>query len=197
MKRINKFILALGAIALIATGCTESEVKEDLKKELPKKSEEGNIGKKEITESSAKNKMTVPTVGDKAPDLNVSDISTGEEKKLEDLLDKPIILNFFSTSCGPCRAEMPDLNKIYSEYGEKVNIVVITAGESKESIDEFKSELDLNMPIYLDDESNSTNVAYFIRFVPTTYLINQEGIIEKIVPGMMNYSQMEKLVKGE
>ncbi|MBU5670148.1 TlpA family protein disulfide reductase [Peptoniphilus sp. MSJ-1] len=56
------------------------------------------------------------------------DIKTGEIVKSEDVYNKPYtMINIWATYCGPCKKELPDLQKLYENYGDKINILGIVA----------------------------------------------------------------------
>ena len=59
-----------------------------------------------------------------APDFTFYHLD-GSEAKLSDYFGKPMVLNFWSSNCGPCRSEMPDFQRAYEELGDAVNFVMV------------------------------------------------------------------------
>lgn len=95
----------------------------------------------------------------------------------DDLIGKPTIVNFWHTACGPCIEEMPILNEIKKEYGNKVNFVAITF-ETKEKVEKFlaKREFDFTQIINAADFMNAIQIKEF----PKTFYLDKNGIVKKI-----------------
>lgn len=170
-----------------------------------------NIGEKqrntkEITKQLAENTVkqispdemveTGPKVGKAAPDFELTTL-TGETVKLSDLRGKKVIVNFWATWCGPCREEVPALEKFYQEYKDKnleVLAVNLTKDELKEeNVKEFAETFDMSFPVPLD-KAGTVGEQYQIYYVPTSYFINEEGIIT-LKSGPMTYEQMVQFYK--
>ncbi len=208
MKRIrrirNALIIAMTAVLIAGiTGCGNDKKEETSENEISQETEESNSEKEnsaekdETAETGAVKKKNIPSVGEKAPEINAFNIDTDEKGSIEELTkDKKLVMTFFGTDCSACRMSMPDFNRLQKEEGDSLNVIAVTAGETKDSISQFREELGLNFPIYLDNEEARTNIDYFVRFIPTTYVINTDGIIETIIPGALEYEQMLELIKG-
>lgn len=127
---------------------------------------------------------------EKAQDFQLVDLQ-GNKVSLSDYQGKKVFLNFWATWCPPCKAEMPEIEKIYQET--KDSDLVILALEIGEPLDDVKSFIDdnnYNFKVLLDlDQSVAT--AYGISAIPTSFFIDEEGnIIGKRVGGM-NYDEMK------
>jgi peroxiredoxin len=131
-------------------------------------------------------------IGMMAPDFTLSDL-TQQEVKLSDYRGKKVFLNFWATWCPPCQEEMPDIQKLHDNYGDKVTIVAVNVGESKAKAQSFMKAKEFNFPVLLDQNKQITS-KYLVRGIPTTYLIDEDGIIMDKHVGILNYDQMlEKL----
>lgn len=130
-------------------------------------------------------------VGNPAPDFQLPDLD-GQTISPNDLKGKPILLNFWASWCGPCRSEMPYLQEIYEERsGEGFMLLAINTGESSPQVQEFLQAYNLSLPVLLDTQ-NSVAEQYGIQYLPTTFFIDGEGIIqEKIVGAFANKTQIE------
>ena len=127
--------------------------------------------------------------GKVAPDFEVTTLE-GEQVKLSDFRGERVMLNFWATWCPPCRAEMPDMQKVYEE--EDVTILAVNMTETEineEVVSDFVDELDLTFPILMDEESDVT-FSYKIQAYPTSYMIDTNGRIQFITYGPMNHEQM-------
>ncbi|NEV93835.1 redoxin domain-containing protein [Psychroflexus sp. YR1-1] len=87
---------------------------------------------------------------------------------------KPVLVNYWATWCAPCIAEMPDLQKLYTDYKEKVDFYFITS-EAPEVVTSFLEQENLNLPVYYflsspPDVLQSSSL-------PTTFLMDAEGEI--------------------
>lgn len=127
--------------------------------------------------------------GNKAPDFEL-DTLDDEEIQLSDYRGEKVMLNFWASWCGPCRAEMPDMQKLHDEEDIKILAVNLTETESSdENVPNFMDELDLSFTVPLD-ENNEVADLYQIQPVPTSYMIDSDGLIQNEALGALNYEQM-------
>ncbi|MGI6457047.1 MAG: TlpA family protein disulfide reductase [bacterium] len=122
-----------------------------------------------------------PKVGADAP-LFKGKTLEGKEINLKDQYkDSLILVDFWATWCPPCRAEIPNLQKIYKKYqGKGFEIISINVTDSKETLQEFMEEEENKMPwIHILDAETKNEIAqkYEVTGIPAPYLINHEGKI--------------------
>jgi len=114
-------------------------------------------------------------VGTKHPDFTVTDLS-GNTYHLAEMKGKVVVLNYWFTTCGPCREEIPYLNEIVDSYKDRNDILFISFGRnSKEQLTEFLKTTMLGyhvVPISIKE----TQVSNIFAF-PTNMVINREGVI--------------------
>ena len=134
-------------------------------------------------------------IGARAPDFQLQTLD-GKMVKLSDLRGKPVLLNFWATWCGPCRSEMPYLQQINDSYSAKgLVLLAIDIAESPATVEKFMTELDLSMTVPMDTDKKVAK-AYGITAIPTTFLIDKEGIIrQKMVGAFPNKAAIETLLK--
>lgn len=129
-----------------------------------------------------------PAVGYPAPDFTLplaTDASGDAELTLSQIRGRPVILNFWATWCGPCRAEMPMLQKIATSYADDVLILGIDQGESRAVVEGFLTEFGIDFTILLDGTMQVGN-RYNILGLPTTFFIDKDGIIRQVYAGELN-----------
>lgn len=127
----------------------------------------------------------------------------GNTHRLEDYKGKVIFLNFWATWCGPCRNEMPEIQKLYEEYaaqGENAEVAVIgvagpgIGGEgSKEEITAFMEENGYTYPVLMDETGEMFNY-YGISAFPTTFMIDREGNVYGYVSGQLTEDIMRSII---
>ncbi len=111
-----------------------------------------------------------------APEFTLKDLN-GREVSLKDHRGKIVFLNFWATWCPPCRDEMPSMEKLYNEFrNEDFVILAIDLQESERRVKAFRDEFKLNFPILLDSDG-MIGLAYGVRSIPTTYLVDREGYL--------------------
>ena len=131
---------------------------------------------------------------DQAPDFTVMD-ENGNFVKLSDFFGKPVVLNFWSSYCLPCRNEMPDFQKAYEKYGDGVNFVMVNyigfGGETVESAKAFVNEQEYTFPIYFDTD-HSAAATYGITSIPQTFFFNAKGELVTYAVGMIGEATLEQ-----
>lgn len=101
----------------------------------------------------------------------------GDEIALQDLRGQTVLLNFWATWCGPCRIEMPEFQEAYEQYqDEGFTVVAVNNRESVSQVTDFRDELDLTFPLVMD-ERGDIQTEYGILNYPSTFLINEDGVI--------------------
>lgn len=133
-------------------------------------------------------------VGNIAPDFQATDLN-GNTVNLSDYRGQVVLLNFWYTTCPPCRIEMPDLEAAYQEYNDQGFVVLaVNREESPETIQPFVDELDLSFPVLLDQEGviqDDFNVTGY----PTTYVIDENGVITRWNPGFLVEEQIQQFIE--
>jgi peroxiredoxin len=148
------------------------------------------------------NTVETPKEGFPAPDFKLYSL-VGRTYQLSQLRGKPIIINFWASWCPPCRQEMPALQAVYEKYtGESLQILAInvTNQDNERSVEQFISSSQLTFPILFDDYGEVSD-RYRVSSLPTTYFIDQNGVIADIViggpmPEALILSKVENIMNG-
>ena len=127
----------------------------------------------------------------------------GKPHTLDDYKGKIVFLNFWATWCPPCRAEMPDIQKLYERSPREGKDAVIVLGVAAPKLGSEKDEagikafMDKNgytYPVLMDKEGKLFE-AYSIRAIPTTYLIDRRGNVIGRVQGALSAENLEKIIQ--
>ncbi|TMU87425.1 TlpA family protein disulfide reductase [Bacillus sp. BHET2] len=132
-------------------------------------------------------------VGDKAIDFKLDTLS-GSSITLSELKGKKVVLNFWATWCPPCKDEMPIIEEYYKKFGKDIEVLTINI-DPQYNVKEYQKALGLTFPILLDTD-DKINKAYNILTVPTTFIIDEQGIItNKQIGAITNLESFTALIK--
>ena len=108
---------------------------------------------------------------------------------------KVVLLNFWATWCPPCIAEMPSLQNLYDEYGERVDFYLVTS-EKPEIVERFMNKKGYTFPVYI--QQTKAPKVLFSQSLPTTYLISKEGgiIIKETGAADWDSEKTKKIIDG-
>lgn len=151
--------------------------------------DEGTLEETDETDESDAGPKVGTSVGNVAPDFTLSS-TTGETVSLSDYRGQRVMVNFWGTWCPPCRAEMPDMEKFYQENDVEILAVNLTPTESNVSdVTDFIDEFGLSFQVLLDEEL-AVSSQYGIQPVPTSFMVDSNGIVQYVALGAVNYEQM-------
>ncbi len=113
--------------------------------------------------------------GTAAIDFALSDLN-GNRVALSQFRGKAVVINFWSTSCPPCRAEMPEFEAVYQKYKDRVVFLGVASSDTTANVRAFVSDLKLSWT-FLMDPTGDAAIAYEVMVYPTTYFVDKEGLI--------------------
>ena len=177
----------------LTTNQTQSNNTENTAEPIPEETQ----AQKETSQES----NTVP-----APDFTLSD-QFGNTHTLSEYKGKVVFLNFWTTWCGYCKEEMPDIQQIYEEYGQNQGDLIVLgvanprselfpngADVEKNEIIQFLTDAGYTYPTVMDT-TGSVFREYGISSFPFTLMIDRDGNVFGYVGGMLTKEQMEQIVQ--
>ncbi|MDP6133687.1 MAG: TlpA disulfide reductase family protein [Candidatus Marinimicrobia bacterium] len=129
----------------------------------------------------------------KAPSLSFKIILDDEEKNIQDYFGNVILVNFWATWCSPCLKEIPDLNRLQTEFKDKGFILISLSDESRKTLIDFISQNPLvTISGYVENYQWLDINLGSIR--PVTFLIDKNGKILEYYTGAYNYDFFKKKI---
>lgn len=126
--------------------------------------------------------------GVKAPDISVTTLN-GQLIKLSDLKGKRLVLDFWATWCPPCRREIPHFIELYNETSRDNLVIVGISDEDTKTLEGFVKKNGVNYPIA--SAKNLPPPYSDIQAIPTTFFIDRQGVIQTVVVGYHEYSDLK------
>ena len=127
-----------------------------------------------------------------APDFTLNDLK-GNQVTLKNFKGRVVFLNFWATWCPPCRREMPSMERLYKQLKDRdFTMLAVDMQESEKLVKAFMSDFSLSFPALLDLDGD-ISFLYGIRGLPSTYIIDREGMIIGKAVGPRDWSSQESI----
>jgi thiol-disulfide isomerase/thioredoxin len=126
--------------------------------------------------------------GKESFDYNFS-IKTLDGKKVDfnEFKGKPLFLNLWATWCGPCRAEMPSIQKLYNKIDkDSVSFVILSidAEDDLQKVDKYVASKEFSFPVFIAEDLPPQ---LQVKVIPTTFVIDKNGDVAYKKSGMADY----------
>lgn len=132
-------------------------------------------------------------VGELAPPLSTQTLDGGLVS-LEDYRGRVVVLNFWATWCAPCRIEMPEMQRYQVERGEQIAVLGVNMQEPPAAIRAFVQRYGLTFPILLD-EQGAISATYRVVGLPSTAILDRNGVVREWVVGPMTRDVLARYVE--
>ena len=111
-----------------------------------------------------------------------------------DYADRPVVVNFWASWCGPCRQEAPVFERLSQEYGERgVMFIGINIQDANSDAEAYLSEFGITYPNG-NDEDGSISVDYGVIGIPVTFFVNRDGVVQRRWAGVMRETQLRQWI---
>jgi peroxiredoxin len=144
--------------------------------------------KKVETEKKAVPLKTGIEIGNIAPDFNIKNLKGGMTS-LSDYRGKIVLINFWATWCGPCKAEMPSMEALYRSHGrDDFEILAVSIDLGDEApVRSFVGDFGFTFPILLDSQFD-VNDLFQVRVVPTSIVVDRDGVVTDRLLGAKDWN---------
>lgn len=129
-------------------------------------------------------RIASPREGFPAPDFTL-DTLAGETVSLSSYRGSVVIVNLWASWCAPCRAEMPTIEKLYEANRERGLVVLAvnsTVQDTEQDARSFAEEIGVTFAVLLDRDG-SVSRRYLLRALPSTFVVDRDGIIQSVIVG--------------
>ena len=129
-----------------------------------------------------------------APELKLTDMD-GVSASLTDYRGQVVLVNLWATWCPPCKKEMPTLQAFYTAHqADGFTIIAINDGDPTMDVTKFVQDYRLTFPVWLDPKYTATEVAFKNMSLPSSYVIDRDGVIRLQWVGEITNDMLEKYV---
>lgn len=140
---------------------------------------------------------TAPEIGKLAPSFELTDVN-GKKVALSEYIGKVILVNFWATWCAPCKAEMPSLNNLFLAFKNDGFIVLsLSIDSSEKPVLSFLKDKAMSFPVLMDKEQEVYFDLYGVLGLPTSFLIDRDGIIRDKIRGEREWDARDMKEKVE
>ena len=134
-----------------------------------------------------------PLTGKPAPEIGARDLEA-HEWTLAAGEGRLTWVNFWATSCEPCRTEMPAMQALSEAYGDRLLVLGVNWGESRESVQSFLDRYGIRYPILLDPRLENYYRWAATDGLPRHFLVDAQGIVVREVIGELQPDRMEAIL---
>ena len=128
-----------------------------------------------------------------APNINMP-LYDGGVLTPTDYADRPAVVNFWASWCGPCRQEAPIFERLSQEYGERgVLFIGVNIQDAQSDAEAYLREFTITYPNG-SDEDGSISIDYGVIGIPVTFFINRDGIVQRRWAGVMRETQLRQWI---
>lgn len=138
--------------------------------------------------------------GDKAIDFTLKTMNNTQTHSLSEYKGNVILLNIWASWCKGCKKEMPAFNRLESQAGKGFKLITVSVDDSMQKAKAFLDtvKIQTKSPLHflaLYDPTKSVAKAYACQAMPSSYLIDKNGVIRDVIVGSLNDDEMQQLVK--
>lgn len=131
-------------------------------------------------------------IGKSAPDFSLP-AQDGRTVRSDELRGNVVLINFFASWCPPCKAEIPSMNELNTKLQKKgLRVVAVSSDRKKATLERFLKKVPVNFTV-LHDPENEVAPRYKVFALPTSYVIDRDGVLVKKIFGGYDWMSGESL----
>jgi peroxiredoxin len=139
--------------------------------------------------SAYQTRQHVPSGAAAAPAFTLTDL-TGRDVSLAEYKGRRVVLHFFATWCGVCKAELPSLRAVHGGLGgDETMLAIVADADDPEHVRRFAAEHELTYPVLL--ATDDVLRAYAVDRFPTNYYLNGDGTVSSSTTGLSTWLGMK------
>ena len=136
-----------------------------------------------------------PEEGKRAPNFALIDARDGKTiRQLSDYRGKAVVLNWYASWCGPCKREIPELQRVFEQLGDQLVVLGVDPLESAGKAAGILTELGATYPAVLDSSGEVTDHYRVGKGLPKTYFIDKDGILHGVKTGELRPQDLVKFL---
>lgn len=147
-------------------------------------------------------KEEAPKAGFLAPSFTLTGMD-GQTYEVGGAREKPVLVNFWASWCGPCKLEAPDLVELHEEYKDVLDIYAVNAtnDDDRAEAEAFVEEYGFEFPVLWDlkkDKNNKINSVvdtYGVIGYPTSFIVDKNGVIQEVIMGIRPKDELERMLR--
>jgi thiol-disulfide isomerase/thioredoxin len=136
-------------------------------------------------------------IGKPAPMHYTLQDMNGVDVKLDAFKGKVVVVNFWATWCGPCKAEIPDLVALQTQYKDDLVVLGISVDDKAEDMKPYAAEYKINYPLLVGNGRQDVQDAFGPLYgVPVSVIVGRDGKIAKKHSGIASREQFEAEIQS-
>ena len=183
-NKIISIVLLLGIVLTMLAGCNNDNI--------------GDNNDNGTNQGDEEKAVVGNKIGNECPSYALDLALGGGKVSVKDLRGKVVVINFWGTWCSPCMMELPDFDRIASEYSDEVAVLAIHSVQGKINAPEYiETNFGESEIIFAFDQPLSGSVDMYYNLLgggsgyPKTMILNEKGIITFSHTGMLSYEQLK------
>ena len=136
--------------------------------------------------------------GDRAPDFTLKSLDGAKRYSMADFKGEVVLLNLWASWCDGCKKEMPEFFELQKAYGSGFKIVAVgidnESNASRKFLESLEADLQYKTPfVALYDPEKSLPKAYGAMGMPSSYLIDKNGVVRQVIIGSLDKDGISEL----
>lgn len=133
-------------------------------------------------------------VGNRAPDFSLDRLDGKGQISLSSYRgQKPVWVNIWATWCPPCRGEMPEMQQVWQQYKDKIEILGVDFKEDASTVKNYVNQGGYSWNFVIDHDA-AMSLQYDASAIPTHVFVDRNGIVQYVAKGGLSRAAMDEAV---